>query len=181
MEMIRSFVSISIPKMPVVGDTLEKLRGIRGVSVSKEAHITLRFLGDVETKNLKELSARMESLEAYPPFKISVREMGAFPNTKDPRVIWMGAEPGGPFRNILSDLDKMLDDSSIDFDKKPFKAHITIGRVKESSKDLVEFLKKEQNVDAGSFICSEILLMKSVITQTGAKHSVMAAFRLRGN
>jgi len=181
METIRSFVSIGIPEMPAVRDAQEKLRGIPGVSVPKEAHLTLRFLGDVEKKKIAELSERMRPLEAYGPFGVSVKGLGAFPNNRDPRVVWIGAELGEPFPGILSDLDKMLDSLSIRYDKKPFKAHVTVGRVRTPSRPLTEFLDKGRGTEAGMFVCSEIFLMSSELTPKGAIHSVIGAFRLSGD
>jgi 2'-5' RNA ligase len=167
--------------MPAVRKAQEMLREAGGVSVPAEVHLTLRFLGDVETKKIKELSARMGALEKYPPFSVSMKGLGAFPNIRDPRVVWIGAELGDPFRSILSDLDGMLGASSIGYDKKPFRAHITIGRVRASSNRLTDLLAEEKDTEAGSFICSEIFLMSSTLTPKGAIHSVMGSFCLMGD
>ena len=178
METIRSFVSIAIPETPQVRDALVKLRGIQGVGVSKEVHLTLRFLGDVETKKIKELSAKMKALEEYRSFSVDVKGMGAFPNIREPRVVWIGADLGSPFSEILSSLDKMLDDASIDYDRKPFKAHVTLGRVKSPSAKLTSILTEYRDLDAGSFQCDRISLMSSQLTPGGAKHSSIASFKL---
>ncbi|MDR2698457.1 MAG: RNA 2',3'-cyclic phosphodiesterase [Candidatus Methanoplasma sp.] len=180
METIRSFVSFKIPEMPAVTDAQEKLRGTPGVSVPKEVHLTLRFLGDVEQKKIGKLSERMRSLEGYEAFGVSLKGIGAFPNNKDPRVVWIGAELGDPFPSILSDLDGMLGSLSIKYDKKPFKAHVTIGRVRTPSRSLTEFLDGGRGLEAGSFVCSEIFLMSSDLTPKGAVHSVIDPFRLSG-
>ena len=178
MEYIRSFISIGIPKMPAIEETLAKLRDVRGISVPKEVHMTLRFLGDVEAKKIGELSAQMRSLEKYPSFNVSMKGLGAFPNNRDPRVVWIGSEPEPHFYDILSDLDRMLGTASIQYDRKPFKAHITVGRVREPSKRLIELLDENRDLAAGSFVCSEIFLMKSVLTPKGAEHSVIETIRL---
>ncbi|AIZ56231.1 2',5' RNA ligase family [Candidatus Methanoplasma termitum] len=178
MEKIRSFISIGIPKMPPIQDSLKELKDIRGVGVSKEIHLTLRFLGDVDASKLKKLSAHMRSLENYHNFDVSMKGIGAFPNNNSPRVVWIGSAPGEPFSSILSDLDKMLDSIGIDYDRKPFKAHITIGRVRDPSKRLTEFINENKELEVGSFVCSEIFLMKSVLTAQGAEHSVIDSFHL---
>jgi 2'-5' RNA ligase len=178
METIRSFVSIGIPETPQIKDALGKLRDIRGIGVSKEVHLTLRFLGDVETKKLKELSTKMKALEEFHSFSISMKGMGAFPNIKEPRVVWIGADMGSLFPEILSKLDKILDSSSIDYDKKQFKAHITLGRVRDPSTKLTTLLTENRNLEAGSFDCRQICLMSSQLTPNGAKHSVIASYKL---
>jgi 2'-5' RNA ligase len=178
METLRTFISIAIPVSPQIKDALGKLREIQGISVSKEIHLTLRFLGDVETKKIKELTAKMKTLEQYHSFSVSVKGMGAFPNNKEPRVVWIGADLGSPFNEILSTIEKMLDSSSIDFDTKPFKAHVTLGRVRDPSQKLTDLLTEYRNIDAGSFVCNEIFLMSSQLTPGGAKHSIVASYKL---
>ena len=178
METVRSFISIKIPLTPSVRKVQGKLREIKGVNVSDDVHLTLRFLDEVELRKIKELSECMRSLEKYHSFKVSVKGLGAFPNVKDPRIIWIGADMGEPFYDILSELDIMLDASSIYYDKKPFKAHVTMGRVKSPSVELGDLLSEEKNLDAGSFVCSEISLMGSKLTSRGAVHSAISSFKL---
>ena len=178
MEKIRSFISIDIPEMPAVADIRERLRSIRGISVPGSVHLTLRFLGDVDANKIKELSERMRSLEEHRSFNVSVEGLGAFPNAREPRVVWIGADLGDPFRSILSDLDRMLDSLVIDYDRRPFKAHVTVGRVNRRSEPITDILNRSKDMYAGSFRCTEIRLMKSVLTPEGAKHSAVGTFRL---
>ena len=180
METTRSFISIRIPMNPAVKRAQERLRNIGGVSVPNEVHLTLRFLDNVENRKLERLSESMAALEKHPQFNVSVRGLGAFPNTRNPRVIWIGAALGDTFSELLSDLDNILDFSSVAYDKKPFKAHVTVGRVKDNHEGLTAFLDEEMNLDAGTFICTEILLMGSKLTPNGAVHSIIKSFRLAG-
>jgi len=177
-ETIRTFISINIPEMPAVMDIKETLTDISGVAVPRDIHMTLRFLGDVDTKKIDSLSELMGSLEKHPSFDVSMNGLGAFPNIRDPRVVWIGAELGTPFYDILSDIDGMLDSLSIDCDRKPFKAHVTVGRVKRRSESLTNLFNKHRSLEIGSFRCTELLLMKSSLTPSGAKHTVIGTFRL---
>ena len=180
MEATRSFISIRIPMTPTVQRAQERLRSIGGVSVPNEVHLTLRFLDNVENRKLERLSESMTALEKHSQFNVSLRGLGAFPNTRNPRVIWIGATLGDAFSELLLDLDKILDSSFVAYDKKPFKAHVTIGRVKENLEGLTAFLDEEINLDAGTFTCTEILLMGSKLTPNGAVHSIIRSFRLAG-
>jgi 2'-5' RNA ligase len=177
----RSFVSIDVSRMPAIQDIQKKLRGIPGISVPRDVHMTLRFLGDVDTGKLKKLSSEMKALEEYSTFNVSMKGLGAFPHNKDPRIVWIGAEMGSPFYDILSDIDEMLDRTSVDYDRKPFKAHVTVGRVKNASKNLADLLNECRSIEVGSFVCPRIYLMSSRLTPDGAKHSVIDTFKLKNN
>ena len=178
METVRAFISIKIPEMPNIREVLERLRAVPGTSVPADVHMTLRFLGDVETNKIKRLSERMGSLEEYPSFDVSTSGSGAFPNTRDPRIVWIGAGLGTPFYDILSDIDRMLGSLSIGFDRKPFRPHVTVSRVKRRSEHLTDILNEYRCQDIGSFRCGEILLMSSVLTPSGAEHAVIGTFPL---
>ena len=140
--------------------------------------MTLRFMGDVDAKKIERLTEQMVSLEKYPSFDVSMRGLGAFPNIRDPHVVWIGAELGTPFYYILSEIDGILDSVSIGYDRKPFRPHVTIGRVKRRSEHLPEILNEYRGRDMGSFRCKEIFLMSSVLTSAGAKHSAIRTFYL---
>ena len=178
METIRTFISINIPDMPAVRDAKETLKDISGIAVPRDIHMTLRFLGDVDVKKIERLSKQMSSLKNYPPFDVSMKGLGAFPNVRDPRIVWIGAELRAPFYDILSEIDGVLDSLSIEYDKKPFKAHVTVGRVKRRSEPLIDLLNKHRSLEMGSFRCTEILLMSSVLTPSGAKHEVIGTLHL---
>jgi 2'-5' RNA ligase len=179
MEEIRSFISIDIPNMQPITDVQKRLKEMSGISVPKDVHLTLKFLGDVNSRKLKELSAKMRPLEEYSAFNVSLKGFGAFPHNKDPRVVWIGAELGAPFYEILSDIDRILDDTQIPYDKKPFKAHVTVGRVKEPSRNLTNLLNECQSLEIGSFVCPRIYLMSSRLTSDGARHSIIDTFKLK--
>ena len=179
MDKTRFFISMGIPATPQIKEAQRKLREIPGISVPGEVHLTLRFIGEADDKKINSLKKRMQSLEDFPSFKVSMKGMGAFPNIKEPRVVWIGADMGDPFYKILSSLEKMLDDSSLDYDDKPFKAHVTLGRVKSPSSKLTSLITENRDLEAGSFVCNNICLMGSELRPTGAVHSLIASYVLK--
>jgi len=179
MDKTRWFISIGIPVTPQIKEAQKKLREIPGISVPEEVHLTLRFIGEADGKKIDLLKKKMLALEDFRSFRVSMKGMGAFPNIKEPRVVWIGADMGDPFYKILSSLEKMLDDSSLDYDNKPFKAHVTLGRVKTPSSKLTSLITENRDLEAGSFDCHGICLMGSELRPTGAVHSLVASYGLK--
>ena len=178
MEQIRAFISVAIPDTATVADIKKRLRGTHAVNVPDKIHLTLRFLGDVPEKKIKELSKLMKNLESYPSFDISLKGAGAFPNAREPRVVWIGAEIGEPFLSIFRDIEKMLNDLSIEYDGRKFKPHVTLGRVRRRSDEIADIIDRFKDADAGSFRCSEVFLMGSVLRPEGAEHTVIETIHL---
>ena len=84
----------------------------------------------------------------------------------------------------LSVLQKQLDSdfAGIGFpgEDRPFQAHLTLGRIKDS-RDLTgisEALTKYSTFAAGEFNCTELILFQSKLSPQGAIYTKLAEFAL---
>jgi len=121
-------------------DLLETLAGERISWVDPARfHITLRFLGDTQISLIDDVGqALREGVEVPKKTQLTVTEPGSFGPRKRPRVIWVGFEHSELFESLKSDVDQVLDHCGIPLDDQPFRAHLTLGRVR-SIKDLNGF------------------------------------------
>ena len=61
----------------------------------KNIHLTLKFLGDVEISRIDAISEALKNVAGgFSHFIISLAGIGAFPNSRKPKVIWVGLESG---------------------------------------------------------------------------------------
>lgn len=99
------------------------------------AHVTLRFIGEVPDECAVEIESALNSDLALAPFDVAWDRLGTFPAGRSPRVVWIGASTGV---DALSNLARMVNlrlNSMIGpADARPFKAHVTIGRVRDPGK-----------------------------------------------
>ncbi len=178
MEKVRSFISISIPEFDTIDDIKDRLGRIKDVKVSNDTHMTLRFLGDVDPHTLYELADRMDVLSSYPSFNITLEGLGAFPNAGSPRVIWIGIKAPDTLNSIVETISNILDTINVDYDRKPFKGHVTIARVKNNNPDITSEINGLKDVKIGDLRCSEIHLIRSDLSPKGAVHSVIKTIHL---
>ena len=138
---LRVFVALDLP--PFVKDhlreTVGELRatlpgGIRWVDPSG-VHLTLKFLGDVDARLIPGLLEAMgESSIRFdrPALQLQLSSLGAFPNLKEPRVLWAGV--GGDLEE-LEQLQRLVDVAISDLgftpERRPFRPHLTLGRVRD--------------------------------------------------
>ena len=173
MPSVRVFISIPVPDpapLKSVTSGLQEIGGIR-IAPDNQMHLTLKFIGDIDSRRIPEISGAVrKAAETEGPFEIVLKEAGAFPKERSARIVWVGAEPAGILGRISGNIGAGL--GSIPYDKKPFKSHITVGRCRDPL-DLSSFLGGFRGKEFLRFECREILVMKSELSRSGAKHSVL--------
>ena len=98
-----------------------QFRGVRGNYTPEEnLHVTLAFIGEYGDPN-----AVLDALEeiSFTPFKIKMGGVGCFDD-----LWWVGLEENEALQNLAMKVRRTLSDAGIPFDRKRFKAHVTILR-----------------------------------------------------
>jgi RNA 2',3'-cyclic 3'-phosphodiesterase len=135
---MRSFIAIALPAL--VRDYIGKLQGTlrdAGADVKwvepENAHLTLKFLGEIDEQTAETVKEAMrEACEAMPPFAIKLTSLGAFPDASNPRVIWIGISAGAQqATTVAGRLEERLALLGLK-EERSFTAHITIGRTRSS-------------------------------------------------
>ena len=141
LSVIRAFVAIDLtPDIRLRMDqVIAQLKGrLEGVPVRwipvENIHLTLKFLGDVSTANLEILQKILQAESAnHPPFEFSVGGLGAFPGTRQPRVVWVGVEAPADLPNLQRGIETVLARLGYAREERPFTAHLTLCRVSRNT------------------------------------------------
>jgi len=97
-------------------------------------HFTLKFLGDTPEDQLSQLSeVACRVAQSHPAHQITVAGVGAFPNIRRPRIIWVGCSAGTEQLTALgTELDQALTEARLaEPEKRDFTPHLTLGRVRK--------------------------------------------------
>lgn len=93
-------------------------------------HVTLHFFGDVNQNQKQEVVSIMERVgKVTEPFELCISSAGFFPNSRNPRIFWVGFQSAPEISNLHQALGKELLNSGFRKDDKPYRPHITIARV----------------------------------------------------
>jgi len=138
--------------------------------VEKEnLHITVKFLGYFDEKNMNELVEKMKAFEEFRKFELTFNETGHF----NRRVLWVGTVNG---RKELKALNEKMNEL-LGLQEEKFETHVTLARVKhwKDKNELDAFLKK--HLEARQEVKS-IDLMESKLSPKGPGYSVVKKFGL---
>ena len=98
-------------------------------------HLTVKFLGEVEAGRQRDVEQALNAaVGTSRAFVLPVRGAGAFPNPRDPRVIWIGCEPVPPLELTQHAVERSLGEVGFALERRPFRPHVTIGRVKRDAR-----------------------------------------------
>ncbi|MGA1874664.1 MAG: RNA 2',3'-cyclic phosphodiesterase [bacterium] len=189
--LIRSFISIDIE-----GQVREKIRGFQeelikkvaemGIRVSwtrpESIHLTLKFLGDIPVNHVNPiLDALKRAVAGVETFTMKIEGLGAFPNFRNPRVIWIGISEGAEsLQKLQPRIEQELVRLRFPKEKKRFNAHLTMGRIRSEGKvaALSDILASIPSPVAGLTAVRDIRLMKSELHPSGAIYTELGRISL---
>lgn len=188
--MIRSFIAIELPDeiRHALAEVQKNLRrdvgGVRWVEPGS-IHLTLKFLGDIPAEQIQPIAAAaMGVVQDEPPLSLGVSGLGAFPNPRRPRVIWVGIE-GDVERlgRLQTRLEEALGPLGFPREERAFRPHLTVGRVKDPRRppDLTRALADVTVPRCNSFDVREILLYKSDLKPPGAIYTKLQHLPFAGS
>lgn len=131
-------------------------------------HFTWRFFGDTPMPKIDEIHSALAGLESA-SFAIKVEGVGAFPNLRRPRVIWIGVTENA---EKMVDLKTKTDNRLVALGyhpEKKFTPHATIARIRfvKAAGNLTRNLEGLAHESIGSMQVTGIRMTKSTLTQSG--------------
>jgi 2'-5' RNA ligase len=185
--LIRSFLAIELPAtvQAKIGKIEEAAKAtsadVRWVSPGK-IHFTLKFFGNIEESKVDSIVAAIQGpIGAAKPFQLSVRGTGAFPNLKNPRVVWIGlVDLEGRLAALQKEVESSLEKIGFEPEDRPFRPHLTLGRVKTSRgrDELIRIVEKYREEEIGTLQVEKIVLFKSDLTPTGPIYTSLREIKL---
>lgn len=191
-EQIRSFIAVELPE--------EVKSGLRHLQkelklpehtfvkwVAPESiHLTLKFLANISPQKVSEITRVMEQAsQEVSPFQLEIAEVGAFPNLKQPRVLWLGIR--GEVDKLVA-WQKRIDNGLVPLgfakETRPFTPHLTLARLREGvspqdRRDFGELVLKTPIEVSYKVRVTSLSLMRSQLLPGGAVYSRLAEVKLK--
>jgi len=190
---MRAFIAIELP--PSVTGTMASIQQQLRASSDCPAkwtdpngmHLTLAFLGNIADIQVQPITAAIAAVcQSLPAFQLRLSGSGAFPGLRRPDVIWIGLKDNNEqLASLHRELWQNLKLLGFAPENRPFHAHLTLARIRESATVpqraiLIETLAKiTRNIDS-AFTADEVGLMQSKLGPAGPHYSRLADCKLTG-
>ena len=186
-DTIRTFVAIELPPKIIASiDNIQESFRSYGFKVRwvrpKNIHLTLKFLGNVKAAETEAIgSALVTAANGFTPLAITAKGVGVFPGIKRPRVLWVGV--GGQINQLIQlqlVLDQALAGIGFAKEKRAFKGHLTMGRVKAKidPQRLLKVINAYAGYESEPFAADKMILFKSDLRPTGAVYTKLMEAKL---
>ena len=170
-------VFIGVPLAEDLKDRVVALQKELGRSVKMKAvapenlHWTVKFIGDVDVSQIEGIKTILDTLKSsIKPFSITVKGLGGFPDTRRPKIVWLGVAQKGEFVSLLTNVEKAL--SHYGPRVTEHEPHMTIARVKEVADKigLKKFFEKNANKELGEMRIDRLVLFESTLAREGLRN-----------
>ena len=139
-------------------------------------HVTLRFLGDTDVTAIHQIKEALQSEVKLPlESRLQLKGPGSFGPRKKPRVIWLGFEQDEPFLSLRAGADRALEKCGWPLSDQPFRAHLTLGRVR-SLKDparYYETIEQMKQAFTGRVLIDRMVFYRSELQESGPTYTTI--------
>lgn len=186
MSLVRCFVAVDVEdpaivsKVAAVQQQLEAAGAKLKLVELENLHLTLRFIGEIPRELVERVMEALRGVE-FAPFTVRFVGLGAFPNPRRPRVIWVGVEEGARELSELSEkVNSALAKLKLPKPDEEFTPHLTVARVKSGVGSLPRIIEEGGSLEFGSMLVDRIRLKKSTLTSRGPIYETLLEVRARG-
>lgn len=190
-ETVRTFIALKIPSdlADALADVQRSLKtrmppgSVRWTRVD-QIHLTLRFLGNVAIGDVDLLRERIQAASAQTaPLSLELGGIGCFPDSRNPRVIWVGV--GGEIerlRSLQTAVEVACGEIAGHEERREFSPHLTIGRVKPGDRRGVRVggaaVEGFKAGTLGGWVAATLHLIRSDLSAEGPRYTDLAEFPL---
>jgi 2'-5' RNA ligase len=186
---MRLFLAIELPQDLL--DALESaIAPLRAASpeiawvLPTKRHLTLKFLGEVSAERLDRIVALADRVaRQHRAFSMQLGGIGAFPNFRRARVVWIGVEHEVRLELLHHDFEVAGEAEGFEIEGRAFRPHVTLARVRSTLE--VERARRlaraARRIDFSAAVeVGEITLFESTPAQSGATYRRVHAAQLAG-
>jgi 2'-5' RNA ligase len=142
-------------------------------------HVTLKFFGETEEWRIPEIIRVLDrTAKELDVFRISLRGLGIFGSSYEPRVVWTGIEPFRELQNLMQRMQEQLREIGYEPDRQNLVPHLTLGRIKYlKDKSLFRHtLDGFREISSETMTVDSYILYESILHKSGPEYIALKTF-----
>lgn len=182
-ERIRTFVAVPIEAPRALRAVMQRLSAIDApvrVIDDLQLHLTLSFLGETHWQQVSQIDLALQRcIPAQKAFDIELTGLGAFPDSRRPRVVWAGIEPPDSMCDLAEHVAVALERVGFPREDRPFHPHLTIARVKGRTRsEIADVIQQSHGVSFGLVHVRDVIFYQSELGRAGPVYTPLSQYEL---
>lgn len=184
MSLVRTFIAIEVSQQirSEGANLIRELSDVAGNArwvQTENIHLTLKFLGEVEDRELHTVCKAAGAVaRTNAQFSIECRSVGAFPSLANPGTIWMGVDDAHQqLGKLHSELEDAMADLGFPAEHRPYQGHLTLGRMRSKrvrNAELSSMIENLADREFGTIAVRELTVFSSELERRGPTYTVLA-------
>lgn len=184
---MRLFLAIELPRAEreaIVSATAPMRDAAPRVSwvTEERLHLTIKFLGEQPRGAVAPLADALRAvLVAHAPVVLQLGGLGAFPNLRAPKIVWLGVARDPRLELVQHDVERACSGLGYELDGRAFRPHVTLARARErlSPRQARALADAARGVRYAATVEARTLdVMSSELGSSGARYERLAAIPL---
>jgi 2'-5' RNA ligase len=176
---MRLFIALPLPQ-PALEEAAHTLREMRALDwpvrwVRDDGlHVSLKFFGEVTSDRVDAIEEMVQfATRGMKPMELTPRGGGAFPSRQHPKVLRLELDAGPDLELLQDRLERGGEQIGFAPEGRPFRPHITLGRVREGHRLPAGAMAHLEGLPQGTpFLGDRIVLFESRLTTDGPAYSI---------
>ncbi|PCD03256.1 RNA 2',3'-cyclic phosphodiesterase [Sphingomonas spermidinifaciens] len=178
--MHRLFVGLR-PPAPIRASLIEAMGGVPGArwQSDEQLHITLRFIGEVDSRAADDAALALASVRAA-PLDLRIEGVGLFDKRGRTNALWAGVRPHDAIAALHRKIDQALVRAGFGAEGRAYLPHVTLARMGGGAGAPDRWLADHAGLSSAPFAIGHFMLFESHLGQGGASYDAVERYRLAG-
>lgn len=175
----RLFVALR-PPAPVRDALLDLMQGVENArwQDDDQLHLTLRYVGEVETHRADDLAEALGAIR-FEPFALRIEGVGVFERKAVARLLWAGVAASDALARLQRKVERVCQSVGIEAEHRRFMPHVTLARLNQSSGPLGDFLAAHADLALPPWTVQEFALFESELRDEGSIYTPVVRYPAR--
>ena len=156
--------------------TMHSLPGARWQD-DAQLHLTLRFIGNIETPQAEDLATELERVRAA-PFPLAIESVGHFEKKGRPHTLWAGVTASQPLAVLQGRIERACRKAGLEPETRHFTPHITLARLNSASASPGRFIAEHGALTSEPWTLDAFDLVESHLGNEGSRYETIYRYSL---
>lgn len=173
----RLFVALTPPQSArdALIDTMEGMDAARW-QADEQLHITLRFVGEVDTPVANDLAAALGMI-GMKDFPVTIASVGHFARRDRAKAIWAAITPSPQLSELQHKVERACRAVGLAPETRKFVPHVTLARLSGTT-HIAEWLDRHARIRLDPFMAGAFTLYESTLGKAGSRYDPVVRYPL---